>query len=267
MLACVCQPAETALLFKGGPPVAMGPLGTNIKKHQGSTDSISVQLMSKTAQYSNGDINGMSLTSSPTLFKSKTNLLNLRKIERKAKSTKILVNPVCSDSVESSDESNRSKKITSKWNGKKKRLKPENIISCYKSEDTDEFNYDTINVRRDSAHEEKKTIGCFELKNTEEKSTMQDHKNGKDNCRNENSSNWRIMESDKPDLINHSSKNSREYVIKVKVIEDEIDPKRDQLSEDKTDSVNCISKIHEVRQVIFNTFFGLEDASSCVPSV
>lgn len=227
MLACVCQPSETALLFKGGPPVAMGPLGSNIKKQQRITEDISVQLLSKPFNQPNTELNGTS--PSPTFFKSTSNLLNLRKIERKTKSTKILVNPVCSDSLGSSDESNRSKKMNSRWNGKKKRLKSDRTTSCNKSVDTETYNGEECRV---VAREEKKSISCFKLKNSDDKSrTEEDQKSGKENCKNENSSNWKNLGSETPDII-CDSQNSR-HKSDGKTHEMRVE---DQLDTDKTDS-------------------------------
>lgn len=225
MLACVCHPTETALLFKGGPPIAMGPLGTNVKKHQGIVKDISMQYTTP-------------LSSSPTYLKTSNTLLNLRKIERNTKSTKILVNPVCSDSLGSSDESNRSKKITSRWNGKKKRLKADRITSCYKSVDTEVYSDKCDEVSRDTAKEEKKSITCFKLKSTDDKSRLEDdRKSGKENCKNENSSNWKNLATDKPDIISDSQRNSKEIVAEGV----DVTNIKDQANVDKTDSTKQIN--------------------------
>lgn len=232
MLACVCQPMETALLFKGGPPVAMGPLGANRLRHM--TDSMKgVKLVSKPIREFNDDAkdSSASLTSSPSLVDS-TSLLNLRKIERKAKSTKILVNPVCSD-VCTSDDSNRSN-VNSKWNGKKKRLKAEN---AYKKADKIDKN-DPIS--RNEAKRDKKSVSCFKMKSSETKRSDEDGKSGKENCKNENASNLR--NSEKPDVINHSRKNSRDILVDEGTMTDETSFNTDQLDKGKTDSVLAIKE-------------------------
>nr|XP_034833001.1 apoptosis-stimulating of p53 protein 1 isoform X4 [Maniola hyperantus] len=209
MLACVCQPTETALLFKGGPPVTMGPLGSSGKMRQNSTDvmkSISIFPNSEHKINEKTKEDSPSVTPLPIYVDSSGNLLNLRKIERKAKSTKILVNPVCTDSV--SDDSNTSKPASTKWNGKKKRLK----IAFVKNENKDDFNSEHNAISRDEAKEDKKSISCFKIKSREDKSrTNEDRNSGRENCTNENASN--SMSSEKPDLIRHSIKNSRDTLI------------------------------------------------------
>ncbi|XP_046967759.1 apoptosis-stimulating of p53 protein 1 isoform X2 [Vanessa cardui] len=208
MLACVCQPTETALLFKGGPPVTMGPLGSSSKVRQNAADVMKISIFHNPEHQISEDTkeSTSSLTSIPSYVDSSGNLLNLRKIERKAKSTKILVNPVCSDSI--SDDSTTSKSVNTKWNGKKKRLK----IGLVKNENKDGFSVEHKAISRDEAKEDKKPISCFKIKSWEDKSrTNEDRNSGRENCTNENASN--SMSTEKPDLIRHSRKNSKETLI------------------------------------------------------
>lgn len=238
MLACVCQPTETALLFKGGPPIAMGPLGTHKIRHNPVDAMKAMKLIPATARRSSDDAKDSSPShnSSPTLISSSGNLLNLRKIERKAKSTKILVNPVCSDSIGTSDDSNRSKNVTSKWNGKKKRLKLESAAKNHKKEERKRDKNDPIS--RNDGKEDKTSISCFKIKSSEDKSrSAEDRKSGKENCTNENSSN--LMSAEKPDIINHSRKNSREILVDEGTMTDEAMLRNDQMETGKTDT--CIA--------------------------
>ncbi|CAH0399993.1 unnamed protein product [Chilo suppressalis] len=229
MLACVCQPTETALLFKGGPPVAMGPLGTGKIRHNPTDAMKALKLLPKQVRRLSED--NSSLGSSPSLVQSSGSLLNLRKIEKKAKSTKILVNPVCSDSVGTSDESNPPK--TKKWNGKKKRLKSDTRNRESKCE---------ITVSRDAAKEDKKSISCFKMKHSDDKSRSEDDKkSGRENCTNENASN--LMNAEKPDLINHSRKNSKEILVDESTMTDESMLKGEAVG--KTDSGIAV-KTYEV---------------------
>lgn len=243
MLACVCQPTETALSFRGGPPVSMGPLGTSNKPRHHVSDSMkTIQISAKTTRRHSTETkeSSPSQTSSPSFINSSGSLLNLRKIERKAKSTKILVNPVCSDSIGTSDDSNRSKKA-SKWNGKKKRLKTENEKRYQKDETKSDKNGA---ISRDSSvRESKKSISCFKMKCSEDKSRSDDDgKSGGENCTNENSSN--LMSAEKPDLINHSRINSKEILVDENTIVGRA--KNDQTVTGKTDSVIAV-KENEVR--------------------
>lgn len=244
MLACVCQPTETALLLKGGAPVAMGPLGTSSKARHNNTDAMkAIKLLPRTVRRFSDDTkdSSPSHTSSPSLIDSSEGLLNLRKIERKAKSTKILVNPVCSDSISNSDDSNRSKSANSKWNGKKKRLKSENG-KYHKATDCKSDKNDAIS--RNEAREDKKSISCFKMKSSGDKSRLDDdRKSGRENCTNENSSN--LIGVEKPDLINHSRKNSREILVDESTMTDEMPLKTDQLDPGKTDSAIAV-RINEV---------------------
>lgn len=233
MLACVCQPTETALLFKGGPPVAMGPLGANRIRHNPTDNMKAVKLIQKPVRRlsDEGKDSSASLTSSPSVIECSGSLLNLRKIERKAKSTKILVNPVCTDNVCTSDDSNRSNTANSKWNGKKKRLKTESGKSHKKDGRIDKNDP----IRRNEAKEDKKSISCFKMKSSEDKSrSAEDRKSGKENCTNENASNLRSGE--KPDVINHSRKNSRDILVDEGTMTDETSFNTDQLDTGKTDS-------------------------------
>ncbi|CAG9788043.1 unnamed protein product [Diatraea saccharalis] len=208
MLACVCQPTETALLFKGGPPVAMGPLGTGKIRHNPADAMKTLKLLPKQMRRLSED--NSSYTSSPSLVQSSGSLLNLRKIEKKAKSTKILVNPVCSDSVgTTSDESNPPK--TKKWNVKKKRLKSDTRNRDSNREDS---------ISRDTAKEDKKSISCFKMKHNDDKSRSEDDKkSGRENCTNENASN--LMNAEKPDLINYSRNSSKEILVDESTMTDE----------------------------------------------
>lgn len=228
MLACVCQPTETALLFKGG-SVDMGPLGTNKTRHTNPDAIKTIKMMPRTVRrFSEDKTSSPSLTSSPSFISSSGSLLNLRKIERKTKSTKILVNPVCSDSLSTSDDGNPSKKGSSKWNGKKKRLKPEIKNRKEYKNDKDET------ISRKEAREDKKSISCFKMKTSAEKSRSDDdRKFGKDNCTNENVSN--SIGGQKPDLIRHYRKNSKEILVDESTKKDESTLKTDQLETGKTD--------------------------------
>ncbi|XP_028159757.1 uncharacterized protein LOC114352371 [Ostrinia furnacalis] len=224
MLACVCQPTETALLFKGGPPVAMGPLGSSKIRNQASAMK-GLQLNPKEARRLSED---SSHPSSPTEIHSTGSLLNLRKIEKKAKSTKILVNPVCSDSVGTSDDSNPTK--TKKWNGKKKRLKSDEKLKP-------DSKYSTVDsIKRVAAKEDKTSISCFKIKCSDDKSRSDDDKkSGRENCSNENASN--LISAERPDLINHSRKNSREILVDEGTMTDESTLRGDQQVKGKTDIV------------------------------
>ncbi|XP_073946165.1 ankyrin-repeat, SH3-domain, and Proline-rich-region containing Protein isoform X3 [Choristoneura fumiferana] len=239
MLACVCQPTETALSFRGGPPVSMGPLGASSKPRHHVTDTMkTIKISAKpTRRYSSETKESSpSQTSSPSFINSSGSLLNLRKIERKAKSTKILVNPVCSDSIGTSDDSNRSKKA-SKWNGKKKRLKSENE-KRYQNDETKSDKNGAIS-RDSSVRENKKSISCFKMKCSEDKSRSDDDgKSGGENCTNENSSN--VMNAEKPDLINHSIINSKEILVDENTIVGRA--KTDQTVTGKTDSVIAVKE-------------------------
>ncbi|XP_047997919.1 apoptosis-stimulating of p53 protein 1 isoform X4 [Leguminivora glycinivorella] len=209
MLACVCQPTETALSFKGGPPVSMGPLGSNKPRRNVADSMKTIQILAKTRRSSDETKESSpSQTSTSSYINSSGSLLNLRQIERKAKSTKILVNPACSDSVGTSDDSNRSKKA-SKWNGKKKRLKSENE-KCHQKDETKSDKNGAIS-RNASAKESKKSISCFKMKCSEDKSRSDDDRRSGENCSNENSSN--LMSTEKPDLINHARVNSKEILV------------------------------------------------------
>ncbi|XP_075976690.1 ankyrin-repeat, SH3-domain, and Proline-rich-region containing Protein isoform X4 [Anticarsia gemmatalis] len=235
MLACVCQPTETALLFKGGPPVAMGPLGTNKLRHNTADAMKGIKLIPSSVRRPSDETKDSSPShnSSPTFISTAGSLLNLRKIERKAKSTKILVNPVCSDSIGTSDDSNRSKNVNSKWNGKKKRLKSESGAKNHKKDERKRDKNDPIS--RSDGKEDKKSISCFKIKSSEDKSrTAEDQKLGKENCTNENASN--LMSAEKPDIINHSRKNSKEILVDESTMTDQTLLKTDQLDTGKTDS-------------------------------
>nr|XP_049700373.1 apoptosis-stimulating of p53 protein 1 isoform X3 [Helicoverpa armigera] len=242
MLACVCQPTETALLFKGGPPIAMGPLGTHKIRHNPVDAMKAIKLIPAAVRRSSdeGKDSSPSHNSSPTLINSTGNLLNLRKIERKAKSTKILVNPVCSDSVGTSDDSNRSKNVHSKWNGKKKRLKSESAAKNLKKDERKRDKNDPIS--RSDGKADKKSISCFKIKSSEDKSrSAEDRKSGKENCTNENASN--LMSAEKPDIINHSRKNSREILVDESTMTDQAMLRNDQLDKGKTDSTIAVKEM------------------------
>ncbi|XP_032517880.2 apoptosis-stimulating of p53 protein 1 isoform X2 [Danaus plexippus] len=213
MLACVCQPTETALLFKGGPPITMGPLGST-KTNENADEVI------KTIGIYPRDNNVISdnnrehspIISIPKYVDSSGNLLNLKKIERNGKTTKILVNPVCSESV--SDDSCTPKTVNTKWNGKKKRLKFG--FNKYK----DNLHSKHIDSGCVETKEDKKSISCFKIKSRDDKTrTNEDRSSGRENCTNENASN--SLSSDKPDLIIHSRKNSNETSIDEKAVTDE----------------------------------------------
>ncbi|XP_041981492.1 apoptosis-stimulating of p53 protein 1-like isoform X4 [Aricia agestis] len=192
MLACVCQPTETALLFQGGPPIMMGPLGagSKVRCHNGDVLKI-IKLLPKSSRRLSTVESSMSQT-----YVDSGSLLNLRKIEAKAKSTKILVNPVCTDSVGTSDDSNTSGSngTRAKWNGKKKRLKAGPAKTINKDE-TDE-------TRRDEAKQKKKSVSCFKVKNREDK-RRNENRVVKENCSNENANN--TMNAERPDLIKYTS--------------------------------------------------------------
>lgn len=240
MLACVCQPTETALLFKGGPPVAMGPLGTNKLRHNTADAMKALKLIPTSVRRTSDETKDSSPShnSSPILINSGS-LLNLRKIERKAKSTKILVNPVCSDSVGTSDDSNRSKNVNSKWNGKKKRLKSDSSSKNHKKDERKRDKNDPIS--RSDGKEDKKSISCFKIKSSEDKSRSdEDQKLGKENCTNENASN--LMSAVKPDIINHSRKNSKEILVDESTMTDQMLLKTDQSDTGKTDSTVAIKE-------------------------
>ncbi|XP_063364927.1 apoptosis-stimulating of p53 protein 2 [Cydia amplana] len=234
MLACVCQPTETALSFRGGPPVTMGPLGSSKPRHNVADSMKTIQILAKPARRFNDETkeSSPSQTSSPSYINTSGSLLNLRKIERKAKSTKILVNPVCTD-IGTSDDSNRSKKA-SKWNGKKKRLKSENE-KCHQKDETKSDKNGAIS-RDASAKESKKSISCFKMKCSEDKSRSDDDRRSGENCSNENSSN--LMSTEKPDLINHARINSKEILVEKSVFVD--GATNDQTVTGKTDSVIAV---------------------------
>ncbi|KPJ06532.1 hypothetical protein RR48_14271 [Papilio machaon] len=195
---------ETGLLFNGGPPVTMGPLGTNGKLRHHKTDVMkTIQLLpkSKHSYCTNTKENPVSLTTVPSFMDSSGNLLNLRKIERKTKSTKILVNPVCLDSVSSSDDSHRSKSGITKWNGKKKRLK---AIKDYKKDENIRNNSekdDTKSKDKDETKKDKKTISCFKSKTSDDKS--QDETGMEYYVAKNASCDINVNE---PDVINHTRK-------------------------------------------------------------
>ncbi|XP_026330904.1 apoptosis-stimulating of p53 protein 1 isoform X3 [Hyposmocoma kahamanoa] len=228
MLACVCQPTETALLFKGG-SVDMGPLGTSKARHTNPDAIKTIKMMPRTVRrFSEDKTSSPSLTSSPSFISSSGSLLNLRKIERKTKSTKILVNPVCSDSLSTSDDGHPSKKGSSKWNVKKKRLKSEIKNRKEYKNDKDE------SISRKEARADKKSISCFKTRSSEDKSRSDDdRKFGKENCTNENVSN--SIGRPKPDLIRHYRKNSKEILVDESTRIDESLLKTDQLETGKTD--------------------------------
>ncbi|XP_028038377.1 apoptosis-stimulating of p53 protein 1 isoform X2 [Bombyx mandarina] len=242
MLACVSQPMEKVLLFKEGPPIAMGPLETSKLRHNHSGAMKSIKLFQKSDRQLSDETkdSSPSHTSSPLLINVSGSRLNLRKLESdsKGKSTKILVNPVCSDSVGSSDDSNRSKNTNTKWNVKKKRLKTESVKIHKKSErksDKDDP------ISKDEAKKDKKSISCFKMKSSEDKSRLdEDRRFGKENCTNENASN--LMSSTKPDIINHSRKNSREILVNERTMTEQTLLKTDQLKTGKTDSTVAIKE-------------------------
>lgn len=244
MLVCVCQPTETALLLKGGPPVAMGLLGANSRKHI-QTPEATKNVLYNTSSFTIDETkeSSASLTSSPSLPTSGS-LLNLRKIKRKAKSTKILVNPACTDSLGSSEDSTRPKKVDPKWKGKKKRLKGEEKQK-HNSDDTKKECDWNEEVFRCEAKKDEKSISCFKMKSSEEKARPnEDHKSGKENCKNENSSNWsHCLE---PDIIIDSRKNSKEIILDETADNTEVKSKSDQSSMEKTDSIRKSSPGFEV---------------------
>lgn len=204
MLACVCQPMETALLFNGGPPVTMGPLGANGKMRNNRPDLMkNIQLLGSN-QVFNTDAkdNLIPINSAPSFMDSSGSLLNLRKIERKTKSTKILVNPVCLDGVSSSDDSNRSKSAIIKWNGKKKRLKPA------KDNKDENDRHDSEFQNRDEAKKDKRTVSCFKIKGSDEKEHQEIIKESYANKNADLSKNCT-----KPDIINHTKKHNSDSSI------------------------------------------------------
>ncbi|CAH2041459.1 unnamed protein product, partial [Iphiclides podalirius] len=207
MLACVCQPMETALLFNGGSPVTMGPLGTNGKMRHNRADVMkNIHLLTHSNQAFNTDAkdNLISPNSMPAFMDSSGSLLSLRKIERKTKSTKILVNPVCLDGVSSSDDSNRSKSATSKWNGKKKRLK----LAKDKKDVNEQNECDVQN--REEAKKDKKSISCFKIKSSDEKERA-------DQTVDESYTNKNVtisINSVQPDVIKHTKKHCNELLEK-----------------------------------------------------
>lgn len=239
MLACVCQPTETALLFKGGPPVAMGPLSASRIRHNNTCTMKAIKIIHKQDRRLSEEtkLSSPSLTSSPCIINTAGSLLNLRKIEKRAKSTKILVNPVFSDNHSASDDTNRSKNEYSKWNVKKKRFKSD-IGKYHKKEERKSDRNDLIS--REGAREDKKSISCFKLKSYEDKFRFdEDRKLGKDNCTNENASNSiSVLE---PDIINHCKKGSTEILVDESTMTDQI-IKTDQLDTGKTDSAIVIRK-------------------------
>ncbi|XP_050668815.1 uncharacterized protein LOC126968057 isoform X5 [Leptidea sinapis] len=185
MLACVCQPVETALLFKGGPPITMGPLGSNKTRH---TTNVMKTLALPKSVCSLSEANKDSTTLTSVAYIDSGSLLNLRKIERKAKSTKILVNPVCSDSLVTSDDSPMNS--SPKWKGKKKRLKTKQVKAKNDEPEND--------AMRGDAKKDKISISCFKVKYNEDKDI-------KENCTNENVNNS-MSESD---LTNISSSETK----------------------------------------------------------
>ncbi|XP_050343983.1 apoptosis-stimulating of p53 protein 2 isoform X5 [Nymphalis io] len=186
----------------------MGPLGSSSKIRQNAADVMKISIFHNPEHQINEDTKESTspLTSMPSFVDLSGNLLNLRKIERKAKSTKILVNPVCSDNI--SDDSTTSKSVNTKWNSKKKRLK----MGLVKNENKDGFIVEHKAISRDEAKEDKKPISCFKIKSRDDKSrSNEDRNSGRENCTNENASN--SMSTEKPDLIRHSRKNSKETLI------------------------------------------------------
>lgn len=235
------------MLLKGGPPVTMGPLGTNIRRHNHAPEATKSSLnTSRSLSIDETKYSSPSLTSSPSLHASGS-LLNLKKIERKAKSTKILVNPVCSDSVGSSEDSNNPKKDNSKWKGKKKRLKADDK----KKQKNYETNYacdKNGEVCRKEAREKKKSISCFKIKSSDDKSRSdEDQKSGKENCKNENSSNWRHCPEPEPDIVIDSRKNSKETLVDEASPNTDAKLKTDQICMEKTDSFRRGRSNAEVR--------------------
>lgn len=216
----------------------MGPLGTNKSRHVNPDTIKAIKMMPRTVRRLSEDkTSSPSLTSSPSFISSSGSLLNLRKIERKAKSTKILVNPVCSDSLSTSDDGNSSKKANSKWNGKKKRLKSE-IKNRKEYKNDKDIKY---TISRKEAREDKKSISCFKMKSSEDKSrTDDDRKFGKENCTNENVSN--SIGRQEPDLIRHSRKNSKEILVDGSTMTDVSLLKTDQLETGKTDSAITVKE-------------------------
>lgn len=99
MLACVCQPAETKL-YKGGRATPLGPLGGPRRPLQRprSLKSRPPKPPPKPNSYST---TSEDTRSSSSQQKSPRNLLSLKKIEQRAKSTKI--SSVCSSSKSDSD--------------------------------------------------------------------------------------------------------------------------------------------------------------------
>ncbi|CAK1543084.1 unnamed protein product [Leptosia nina] len=217
MLACVCQPMETALLFKGGPPVTMGPLGSNKTRHNSTNVMKTLNMLPKSVHgVTDTKDDSASPTSVPSIIDS-GNLLNLRKIEREAQSTKILVNPVCTDSFGSDDSP--SKSTNSKWKGKKKRLK----VKQTKPEKEHKY--------RDEAREGKTSINCFKIR-SHDKRGDDDAKLAKDNCLNENATN--LM--NQPDLINHPCNSNERLVDESTMTDDEL-LNRTRADYEKTDLV------------------------------
>ncbi|CAK1582820.1 unnamed protein product [Parnassius mnemosyne] len=229
MLACVCQPMETALLFNGGPPVTMGPLGTSGKMRHNTSNVIkAIQMLPKSEHGFSIDEkdNPVSLTSLSSLMDSSGSLLNLRKIERKAKSTKILVNPVCLDSVSSGDDNNQSKTAMSKWNGKKKRLKS---TKDNKKDETE--SNDSEKNSREEAKKNKKTLSCFKIKSSEDKTNDITKAN---DC-NTNKSSFENIGPNKPDVTNYTSKNNSDIWIDQGTLSDTKIIKNEQVVIKKTD--------------------------------
>ncbi|XP_045499832.1 apoptosis-stimulating of p53 protein 1 isoform X4 [Colias croceus] len=209
----------------------MGPLGAN--RHRNNTTDVmkTLNMIPKSVRSHNDNAkeSPSSLTSLPTHVDSPSNLLNLRKIERKAKSTKILVNPVCSDSIVTSDDS--PSKSNSKWKGRKKRLKNKCIKSS--KDDSDEA------ISRNEDKEKEKSISCFKIKSRDDKRKNDESKLGRENCSNENASN--LMNA-QPDLINHSSNNSKERLVDESTMTDNALLKSDQVDAEKTDSCTLVKR-------------------------
>ncbi|CAG4996430.1 unnamed protein product [Parnassius apollo] len=227
MLACVCQPMETALLFNGGPPVTMGPLGTSGKMRHNTSNVIkAIQMLPKSEHRFSIDEkdNPVSLTSLSSLMDSSGSLLNLRKIERKAKSTKILVNPVCLDSVSSGDDNNQSKTAMSKWNGKKKRLKSTKDSKKDETESNDSENHY-------EAKKDKETVSCFKIKSSNDKT--HDITKGNECCTDKKTSD--NTKPNKSDVTNHTIKNNSVILINKGTLGDTKTVKNEQLIIEKTD--------------------------------
>ncbi|XP_050668809.1 apoptosis-stimulating of p53 protein 2 isoform X2 [Leptidea sinapis] len=163
----------------------MGPLGSNKTRH---TTNVMKTLALPKSVCSLSEANKDSTTLTSVAYIDSGSLLNLRKIERKAKSTKILVNPVCSDSLVTSDDSPMNS--SPKWKGKKKRLKTKQVKAKNDEPEND--------AMRGDAKKDKISISCFKVKYNEDKDI-------KENCTNENVNNS-MSESD---LTNISSSETK----------------------------------------------------------